>query len=457
MKYIGNAGVLSGQLNAPKENAPTQYSDKQFPYFNHVSTRFYQEYAKYASDYIKARAQGLNREDPEKWESVTMRMADLVKESGALQRQFDDYKMVLLDRMKYAYIPRGAKFETMGSTWLCTNPENISGGDGIGVVQRCKAVWNHLDFYGNVVSEPLCVEGTEILRANAPDPQYNMVIAKGYYNVKCQYNKNTAQIDDNTRMILGTACYVVSGFSDFMQEFTGDYDSVRMLEFTVRKDEINPAIDDMENHVAGGKSFDWDISIQGAAVLPVGVSSLFSATSKRNGVTVEDTEEYPITYLWESDNTSVATVDESGTVTGAGDGVCQIICSLEQNPEITETFTVQVSATQTQDVIWFKETPPDSISAYESVTLEAIKYLGVNKTEDGLVPSDTLYPTETLYPSADNPIIWNFYGADPSAYSTEIDGAKVTIRCWNGSIEPLTVSVRSGDMAAETTIKLIGI
>ena len=184
--YLGNVKVVNGRLTAPVENEPEQYGNRGFPYLNPVTTRFYQEYAKYATDYMTAQAQGLNPKDFYAWENVTMRMADLVKISAAMQRQFDNHKIILLDAMKYAYIPRGAKFITMGSTWICTNPANISGGDGVAVVQRCNTTWNHLDWYGNVVKEPIVFE-TEILRANAPDPQYNMNIVKGYFNVKCQY------------------------------------------------------------------------------------------------------------------------------------------------------------------------------------------------------------------------------------------------------------------------------
>lgn len=429
-KYLENVHVISGRLHAPHENEPKQYANRGYPYLNTASTRYFQEYARYASDYFTAQAQGLNPEDPEAWETVTLRMADLVKTSAAMQRQFDDYKMILLDRMKYAYIPRGAKFVTMGSTWLCTNPENISGADGIGVVQRCKTVWNHLDWYGNVLSEPMAVEGGEILRANAPDPQYNMPIVKGYYNVKCQYNKETAQIDDNTRMILGTACYVVTGYSDFNQEFTGDYSSVRMLEFTIRKDEVNRAIDDMENHVAGGLTFAWDINVSGKSTLAVGETTVLSASSLRKGEEVETSEEHPITYLWSSSDETVATVDENGTVTGISDGVCEITATLEQNPNYSQTLAITVAAEET-GLSW-ETTPPDSLGSYESVWL-----------------------TVTAPDGAE--VSWSFTGADVQAYSVNGTGNSRLVSCWGGSIEPLTVTVSAGGQSVTAVIPLRGI
>lgn len=425
-KYIENVHVINGRIHAPHENEPNQYQNRNYPYMNTASSRHYQEYAKYASDYFTADAQGLNPNDRWAWEKVTLRMADIVRASNATQKQYDDYKTILLDRMRYAYIPRGAKFVTMGSTWLCINPENISGADGIGLIQRCKAVWNHLDWYGNVKSEPMAVDGTEILRANAPDPQYQMPVMKGYYNVKCQYNEDTAQIDDNTRMILGTGCYVVTGYSDFTQEFTGDYNSVRMLEFTVRKDEVNKTIDDMENHVAGGLTFTWEVVVSGPTAVKAGEEIEMSVSSIRCNESVVSTEEYPINYVWTSTNNDVATVDEDGVVTGVSEGTCFIIATLEQNPE--KSTSVMITVSEESALAWSR-TPPLALSAYETAVLEVTK----------------------------DDAEWIFSGADESTYRVSGTGKSRVVTCWSGSVEPLRVTVRKDDEEIYAVIPLNGI
>lgn len=425
-KYIENVHVINGRIHAPHENEPNQYQNRNYPYMNTASSRHYQEYSKYASDYFTADAQGLNPNDRWAWEKVTLRMADIVRASNATQKQYDDYKTILLDRMKYAYIPRGAKFVTMGSTWLCINPENISGADGIGLIQRCKAVWNHLDWYGNVKSEPMAVDGTEILRANAPDPQYQMTVMKGYYNVKCQYNEDTAQISDNTRMILGTGCYVVTGFSDFTTEFTGDYDSVRMLEFTIRKDEVNKTIDDLENHVAGGLTFTWEVVVTGTNTVKIGESVSLNANSIRCNEPVVSTDEHPINYVWTSSDENVATIDENGVVTGVADGVCEITATLAENPNYKESVSITVSEEST--LAWAR-TPPLALSAYETAVLEV----------------------------TDEDAEWIFSGADENAYRATVNGKYATVVCWSGSVEPLRVTARSGDSEISAVIPLVGI
>lgn len=437
--YMKNVSVANGRLTAPKENEPGQYSNRGYPYLNTATTRFYEEYAKYASDYFTGvEAQGLDPENAYAWETVTMRVADLVKTSAAMQRQFDNHKMILLDKMKYAYVPRGAKFVLMGSVWLCTNPENISGSDGMGVIQRCNATWRHLDWFGNVLAEPFVVE-TDILRANAPDPQYNMNIVKGYFNVKCQYNIWTAQINDNTRMILGTSCYVVTGFSDFFQEFTGNDCSVRMIEFTIRRDEVNEAIDDLSARVAGGKTFSWEILLQSKPTAFVGDVIHCTATSVRNGTVVSPGNDIAsFQYVWTSDNEEVATVDDNGTITAVGEGTCNIMCVLKQNPDIWSAWPIEVEPAQTGNAVDLLTTPPEVIRAFDSAVLTAVCMT------DGEVQTEAVAE-------------WSFSGADENAYTTETDGNSVTITCWGGSVEPLTATAEWMGQSVSVVIKLEGI
>ena len=438
LKNARNGTLAGGDIRLYlRENTPHQYADRQYPYFNRNSALFRQKKLRYSSDFIEAEAQGLDPKAPEAWVTCRIRMADVVNPSSAIQRDFDDYKMIIMEDPKYEYVPAGTKFKAMGSYWLMWNPINISASDGSGVVRRCKAVWNHLDYYGNVLSEPFIVESE---RASANDADYNREVegvTKGYFNAFMQYNAQTAQLGENSRMILGRGAYRITGFSDFFTEFTGDYSSVRTLRFSIRYEEPKDRIDDMVNHVAGGLEFNWRIRITGTPTVSVGASAKLSAGSVRNGAEAFSTEEYPITYLWESSDESVCSVDEDGNITGIAPGSTVITAKLAQNEGISQSVTVTVAEATGGTEVRFTTTLPEKMSAYQTVTVSAAQF--IDGTETGETVKFTLS------------------GAQKGSYTAVFGENSAEITCWGGSVTPLTVTASCGDDSVSAEISLVGI
>lgn len=434
-KSLKNAMLTTGGLVPFTDNSPAQFVSKQKQHFNDETKTFIQQYAKYASDFVEAQVQGLDQNAPLAWQTRYIRMADVVKPSAAILRRADNYKMVLFADRDVQYLRPGVKIVTMGSTWLVTNPFNISGSDGAGIVERCNAVWNHLDYYGNVISEPMVVS-TRRADANQSDAQEGNLITKGYFNVTMQYNQATAQIDTNTRFILGTAAYRVTGYSDFLQEFTGDYGSVRLLEFTIRFEEPNEQIDDMANHVAEGLSFTWDVTINGPTQIAVGQTAQLDASSRRCGEAAADTCKHPISYLWSSSDESVATVDGLGAVTALSEGEATITCTLSQNEAYSASIAVTaVSAGESE--VRFTSTIPDAIPAYEDCEITAAYF------SDG---------TET-----DEALTWTFGGADDGTYRVITGPKTATVYCFGYSETPLTVTASFGNERVSAEIALKGL
>lgn len=434
-KSLKNAMLTGNGLVAWGNNAPGQYNDRQHQYFSAETRTFTQQMARYSSDYIQARVQGLDPQNPYSWQERTIRMADIVKPTAAIQRDFDDYKMILFADRDIEYIMQGAKIEAMGSTWIVYNPLNISGSDGAAVVRRCNAVWNFFDFYGNVISEPILVENTRA-NANDSDTQQSLMIAKGYFNVLCQYNDHTRQIDTNTRMILGTAAYRVTGYSDFDMEYTGDYGSVRMLQFSIRFEEANFAIDDMENHVAGGKAFSWGITVNAPDKLRVGATAQCTAESVRNGQNVVSSGENPISYYFTSSDKSVLTVNNDGLITAVADGTATVTATLSQNQQYSAAM--ELTVTETEDGVAFTSTIPQTLGAFESAAITAAYFLDGEEQDD--------------------PLTWYVGGADETAYSYAVstDGKSVSIDCFGYSTAPLIVTAAIGADSATASIALEG-
>ena len=335
------------------------------------------------------------------------------------------------------YIPEGAKVETMGSYWLVTNPSNLSSAIGTGIMRRCNAVWRFLDWYGNIREEPILVEKS-LAQATSNDFQEMTLIMQGYFNIICQRNENTEQLDQNSRLILGRRAYQITGYSDVTQEFTGDDESTHLLYFNARMQEPNHEIDDMEAKVAGGKNFSWAVFVTGAPRMTAGDSAQFTAASRRNGAEVETTEEHPIGYIWTSSDPNVATVDGKGEVTAVGEGTCQIKATLEQNRDCAGEFTVTVeaSAAKTPAVRFLNEVPK-YMAPYDVETLEAALFIG-GVRQDATVE-------------------WTYEGAADGSYSVSVNGNQLTVLCWGYSPKPLTVRAECEGESVSAVIELEGL
>lgn len=429
---IRNVTLLGGTA-ARRTNATKQYSGRQKQYGGDAAALFYAERAKYATDFVDARVQGLVPGDFYAWREQKMRISDTIKQSASLTRKTDDQKEYLLADRGIDYIPEGAKIETMGSTWLVTNPSNLSSVAGSGIMRRCNATWNHLDWYGNLCKEPLVVEKQQAM-ANSNDTQDISLIMQGYFNIICQKNPETDELDQNSRLILGRRAFQITGYSDVTQEFTGEDESTHLLYFAARIQEPDKTIDDLARRVAGGKTFSWEIRISGATALREGAAAQLTAESIRCGERVKSDECRPISYFWETSDESIATVDASGLVTAVGTGSCTIIARLAQNTDIASEVTMTVEKNTGAAEIRFLTEPPEALGPYEAVTLQAAYFFGGVQQE--------------------NAVAWEFDGAVEEAYTVSVLGNRATVQNWGGSEMPLTVTAKRGGASASANIRL---
>lgn len=426
---LASARTLGGGASQSGKS-PTQYGDRSKRYFTKQSRAFGSVMAKYASDFIVAQVQGLDPDEPYQWSTTRIRAADLIRPTASLTRDFDDYKQIYFADEEIEYLQPGSKLQFMGSTWLATNPANISNAMSAGIVQRCNAAWNYRDEYGVLHSEPFCVENRRA-DSNVPDAQSVVEISRGYFNVTCQYNPVTARLRNNTRIILGTGAYRIAGLTDFFQEFTGDYASVRLLRFTARFEEPNDALDDMENHVAGGKADVYDLQIDGGGTVAAGKVLMLIPSFTHNGKPVSGS------YTWTSSNPSVASVSSFGIVTGVSEGACEITATLDQNPDISESVEVRVT-NAAGDTVWFTNSFPFSLRPFQTLTVTA-----------GCAEPDGS-------PAIGN-VSFTFTGADEKSCRYEVDGNTAIITVYAASDEPLLIAASYGGQTVEEPVILAGI
>lgn len=437
-KYINGAILQSGGIPNVQTNMPLQYADRQKQFMAKRSRQFVSERSKYASDYVQVEVQGIAKDDFYRYFKTYVRLSDM-HTSPTYTQQTDDTKNVLFDEPKIDYFPIGAKLKTMGSTWICVNPSNLSSALTNAVIRRCNVSYNLYDYYGNVLTEPIILEKVTMMGNDNDKPQ-NLVMMDGYFNVICQLNDNTRQLGLNQRIILGSKAYHITGFNDFYQEFSGDYDSTHILYYTVRIEEPNQN-DDVPNHIANGKLYEFTAKITGnTGEIKVGDTvDLKAVFLKRCGEElkeVQPTDEYPITWNWESSNPEIATVNESGQVTAISSGTAQITATLAQNTAVTAIVELVVKQAVTEPYIAFNGVIPQSIEQYDNATLSATYY------ENGV--------------ATDKPVVWTFSGANEQSYTTTIKGNSVEIYCVSTDDESLIVTASCEDKSISTNIALLG-
>ncbi len=437
-KYINGAILQSGGIPNVPTNMPLQYADRQKQPMAQRSRQFVSERAKYASDYVQAEVQGIAKDDFYRYFKTHVRLSDM-HTSPTITQQTDDTKNVLFDEPKIDYFPIGAKLKTMGSTWICTNPSTLSSALTNAVIRRCNVSYNLYDYYGNILTEPIILEKVTMMGNDNGTPQ-NLVMMDGYFNVICQLNDNTKQLGLNQRIILGSKAYHITGFNDFYQEFSGDYDSTHILYYTVRIEEPNQN-DDVPNHIANGLLYGFTAKITGnTGEIKVGDRvDLTSVFLKRNADKVQEvqpTDEYPIAWNWTSSNPEIATVSENGQVMTIAEGTVQITATLTQNTAVTATVELVVKQVVTEPYIAFNGVISQSIEQYDSATLSATYF------ENGV--------------ATDKAIVWAFSGANEQSYTSTVNGNSVEIYCVLADDEPLIVTASCEGKTISTSIALLG-
>lgn len=339
-KLIRNVGT-SGYTQKKAGNSPVQYKNRKQQYLAEREKAFVQSRAYLATDFVCGSVQGLT-DNFFDFTTVDLRFSDLTAGTVSDRRRTDDWKSVLFRDSWIDYLPIGAKLVTMGSTWLCFNPSNISSASATAVVCRCNTSYNTFDDYGNIVTEPVYVDNANEYGNNDVSPK-NLVLPEGNFRITCQLNENTEKLGHNKRIILGTKPYHITGFNDFMQEFSGDRESVRLLSFTVRLDEPTD-LDDLTNYVANGKAFHYSAQISAPESAYTNIPVQLYAYFTVNGDIVLPTEDKPQTWIWSVSDPTAAEITPDGLLTLTATKDVTVTATLQQNPNISASAEVKRAA-----------------------------------------------------------------------------------------------------------------
>ena len=373
-KAMKNAALFAGASPSPMPGigGPYKYSGKKKEYFENPTTAFVFENAKYASNYYAAHVQGVMPGTFEAERGAYIRTMDIVEQTTGAKMP-NDYQSIYFQDARIRGLYTGAKVKYGGNTWLAISPFNVADPLSSAVIRRCNAVWKHLDYYGNVLCEPFIFQDARAQATASDYTDYN-VLPRWYQKCVMQLNDETKDLAYNRRIILGSSAIEVRGLVDFITDFTGETNAEsqnaeppHVMFFDAQYQEPNLAIDDMERGIAGGKAFSWVISAAFSDAMSAGDSQKLAVSSLRNGE-APDTDAHEVSYLFTSSDTSVATVDADGNVTGIGDGSATITITLKQNPEITTEIQITVSSEQPEPVMVFTPELPDNLKQMQTYT-----------------------------------------------------------------------------------------
>ena len=338
------------------------------------------------------------------------------------------------------YFPIGAKIETMGSTWLNVNPSNMGSAYATAVVARCNSSFNSYDHYGNIITEPLYVGSYEIRKTATYVEVYHINLMDGNIQITCQYNETTKRLGETKRLILGTKVYYITGYADYVQEFTGDRDSVHLITFTARVDEPTERDDMLGTFIAGGKAESFSARLEMPKTVKVNSSIAVQPIFVHNDAEIASTEQYPITWKYESSDENVAQITSEGQIEGISAGTANIRVTMIQNPNIVAEAEITVVDSTGEPYVEFSEYKDTTIRQFESLAYRATYY-----DQNG-------NPT-------DNALSWSVMGADyKSDYSYIIaaDGRSIVVTCNHASTAPLHITASYGGKSATITITLEG-
>ena len=430
----------SAGLSAPINN-PIQYKDRQHEYLKSRNKNFSERRAYLANDYVIADVQGLNPDNFYEWSAKYVRFSDIAQSSSMATRKTDDWKSVMFPQENIDYFPIGGKIVTMGSTWLNLNPSNMGSAYSTSVVARCNSSYNSYDYYGNVVTEPIYVGSYEIRKTATYTEVYHINLMDGNIQITCQYNDVTKKLGETKRLVIGSKVYFITGYADYIQEFTGDRDSVHLLTFTARVEEPTQYDDMTVNYIANGNTEHFSAVMNIASQLIVGEERYAHAIFVHNETEINSTVDKPVTWVYTTSDPNVATIADTGKITGIGAGTTTITATMVQNPNISVSSELTVVDTA-GDVgsIRFAEYKDTTLTQFMPRTFSARYY-------------------NRLGAIMNFPLTWEFSGADYKTdytYGISDDTFSVVITCIRPSVTPLVVTASCQGVSASIELSLEG-
>lgn len=346
-------------------SADGKYIERNKQYLSENTKKMIDSKLQYGINYLTIEGENINPNDKDdkSIKRYKVRVNDVYSDTQIGKRK-DGYKLLVFQSSKINYIPEGTKFYFYNSTWIADNPSNLTKVIGQTNVRQCISTRNTLDYYGNIIREPLAID-KELSSTNGNTNNYIDSVSG---NLAClmQLNDNTRHIKNNDRILMGGQAFQIVGLDNYTQEFTNDINSVRKLKFNIKV--IEPTEnDDIENNVVDGKLNPWEIKSN--------VSDIETKVGTKSNLTVEvfrggQTPLKPYSVRYESEEPNIIKIDSlNGEYEAISEGSTKIKCYLNENNKIYTEINAVVRLLDVYEIRFTKKIR--AIKQYSDATIRA--------------------------------------------------------------------------------------
>lgn len=274
------------------------------------------------------------------------------------QRVNDDFKKIIFPNMNY-HPSLGTRYKFDNNIWIVYSTENIRTDTSSVYIRRCNNVMTTQDKYGNIHREPVYID-YKVTEAQLYK-EYTLNVPSGRIQFWCQRNRHTENININDRYIFGKEPYRVREVARFDRTYTFEEDSVKMISFYAELDAIGTD-DNMDLGIANYKRYDYKISIVDSISNIVGFIGSINSNVYLNGEIIEED------VIWETTNSSIAEINNSGDYKFLDVGNCKFICRMANKPEIFSVVNIEV--TKKNETSFDYTISPDNMVVKQNKTVE---------------------------------------------------------------------------------------
>lgn len=307
---------------------------------------------------------------------VQVRIEHVVKNELG-QKLGDDYRGLIFKNMDHIY-GLGYRYQFSNNTWITVFSDYYKFPTASTTIRRANYTLKWINDVGKIIEEPCIIDYFKLSPSNNVEDKQYIRTGSNIRYVHFQNNSETYKLIRDKRFIIDRRAYRCIDFDSvtFSSTLPGLYIlTLEEHQFNASTDLLYADGTGIANYY-GNTAYTIDITNLDISISS-GNTAQLNWVVKYGGTIVTDK-----TVVFSSSNTSVATVDSSGLVTGVSNGSCAITASLQDNNAIYDTINISVVSSPSQNIV-------EQISGADSISNGLTSDYSIYKYIDSVIQADT--------------------------------------------------------------------